>query len=195
MRKTLAAKEITIIGIFVAVTSVLAQIAIYLPFSPVPVSFGLVAVYTSGILLKPKHAVFTQVCYLLLGAVGVPVFGGFRGGLGALFGPTGGYLMVYPVIAGMVSMALNSRFSLLSEKRHGKMRVFFNAGISMCIAHIVLYSGGTLWFCVAAGISFQSALAVAVYPFIALDVLKILFCVAAVVPIRFRMISLNVLML
>ena len=195
MKRPLEVREITIIGIFVAVTVVLAQVAIPLPFTPVPISFGLVAVYTTGILLKPKHAVFTQVCYLLLGAMGAPVFGNFRGGIGALFGPTGGYLMVYPAMAGIVSMALNSRFSRQLEYKQSPAFIFIKAGLSICIAHIVLYLGGTLWFSITTGISFRAALAVAVYPFIPLDIFKIVFCIVAVVPFRSRMLSINVLLL
>ncbi|MCL2539171.1 MAG: biotin transporter BioY, partial [Oscillospiraceae bacterium] len=56
-KKPLRAKELSVIGIFTAVTAVLAQIAVPLPFTPIPFSFGLVAVYITGILLKPKHAV------------------------------------------------------------------------------------------------------------------------------------------
>jgi biotin transport system substrate-specific component len=121
MKKPLEAKELSIIGIFAAVTAVLAQIAIPLPFTPMPISFGLVAVYITGMLLKPKHAVFAQVCYLALGAVGVPVFGNLRSGISALFGPTGGYLMVYPIMAGIVSMTLNSRFSRQMEYKQNKI--------------------------------------------------------------------------
>jgi len=195
MKKTLNAKELTIIGIFVAVTAVLAQIAIPLPFTPMPISFGLVAVYITGMLLKPKHAVFAQICYLLLGAVGMPIFHNFHGGLGALLGPTGGYLMVYPIMAGIVSMALNSRVSRQLERKQSKKWIFFKAGISMCIAHIVLYLGGTAWFSVTTGMSFQAALVLAVYPFIPLDIIKIAFCIVAVVPFRSRMLSINVLLL
>ena len=194
-RRRFKTKEIVIIGIFVAVTAVLAQIAIPIPFSPMPVSFGLVAVYITGILLRPKHAVFAQVCYLLLGAFGMPVFGNFRGGVGALLGPTGGYLMVYPAMAWIVSMALNSRFSRRSEYGQSRIWVFFKAGVSMCLAHFVLYLGGTVWFSVISGISFQAALVLAVFPFIPLDVVKIVFCIAAIVPFRSRMLSINVLLL
>jgi len=194
-KRPLAAKEITIVGIFVAVTAVLAQIAIPLPFTPMPISFGLVAVYITGILLKPKHAVIAQVCYLLIGAVGAPVFGNFRGGIGALFGPTGGYLMVYPIMAGIVSMALNSRFSRQQEHHQKKAFVFLKAVLSICVAHFVLYLGGTLWFSLTTGITFQAALVLAVYPFIPLDVIKLVFCIVAVVPFRSRMLSLNVLLL
>jgi len=195
MKRPLKAKELTLMAIFAALTAVFAQIAIPLPFTPMPISFGLVAVYTTGMLLKPKHAVLAQVCYLALGALGAPVFGNFRGGIQALTGPTGGYLMVYPIMAGMVSMALNSRRSRQLERTQSKRWVFLKAGASMCIAHIVLYLGGTLWWSVTTGNSVQAALALTVYPFIPLDVVKIVFCMVAVVPFRFRMLSMNLLAL
>ena len=189
------AKELAIIGIFATLTAVMAQIAIPIPFTPVHFSFGMVGVYMTAILLKPKHAVFAQVCYLLLGAVGLPVFGNFRGGIGALLGPTGGYLITYPIIAWIVSMALNSKFSRQLERTHGKIWIFIKAGVSMFIAHFVLYLGGTTWLSVSTNISFQAALSLAVYPFVLMDVLKIVFCIVAVVPFRSHMLSLNVLLL
>lgn len=194
MRKPLKARELTSIGIFTAVTAILAQIAVPLPFTPVPISLGLVAVYITGILLKPKHAVLTQICYLLLGAVGAPVFTNFRGGIAALFGPTGGYLLVYPIMAGIVSAALNSRKSRRTEMTHSKKWVFLKSAVSICVAHIVLYLGGTTWLSITTGGSFPASLALAVYPFIPFDVLKILFCVVVVVPLRSRMASMNLLL-
>lgn len=195
MKKTLTARELTMIGIFTTITAVMAQIAVPLPFTPMPISFGLVAVYITGILLKPKHAILTQVCYLLLGAVGVPVFGNFLGGVGALFGPTGGYLLVYPIMACIVAMALNSPKSRQAEYKNNKKRLFIKSGLSICIAHMVLYLGGTAWLSVTTGNSFQAALALAVYPFIPLDIIKIVFCVVVIVPLRSRMLLMNLLLL
>jgi len=188
-------KEIAMMGIFTAMTAVMAQIAIPLPFTPIPISFGLVAVYIAGILLKPKHAILTQVCYLLLGAAGAPVFGNFRGGIAALFGATGGYLMMYPIIVGVVSMALNSRKSREKEAQQGKSMLFIKSSISICIAHILLYLGGTIWLCAITGNSFPAGLALAVYPYIPLDIVKIIFCITAIVPLRSRFMSMNLLML
>ena len=190
-----SARELSIISIFAAITAVLAQIAFPLPFTPVPISFGLVAVYISGILLKPKHAVFTQICYLALGAVGVPVFGNFRGGMGALFGPTGGYLLVYPLMAWIVSQTLNSPKSRQTEHCQSKAFVLLKAGISMCIAHTILYLGGTAWLSTTTGNSFIASLSLAVFPYIPLDIFKILFCVFAIVPFRSRLLSMNLLMI
>jgi len=195
MKNTLRAKELAMTGIFTALTAVMAQIAIPLPFTPVPISFGLVAVYMAGILLKPKHAILSQVCYLLLGAAGAPVFGNFRGGLAALFGSTGGYLLVYPIIAGIVAVVLNGQKSRQAEKRQHRAMVLIKASVSICVAHILLYLGGTIWLCAITGIDFQAGLALAVYPYIPLDIVKIVFCVAAIVPLRVRFMAMNVLQL
>ena len=194
MKKTLTIKELAMMGIFTALTAVMAQIAIPLPFTPVPISFGLVAVYITGILMKPKHAILTQLCYLLLGAVGAPVFGNFRGGIVALFGATGGYLLMYPIIAGIVAATLNSRKSRQVEKQQGKPMLFLKSSISICIAHILLYLGGTIWLCAITGNSFPTGLALAVYPYIPLDIVKIIFCIVVIVPLRSRFMSLNLLM-
>lgn len=195
MKKTLTAREITTIGLFTAMTAVLSQIAIPLPFTPMPISFGLVAVYITGIMLKPKHAILTQICYLAIGAIGLPVYANFRGGIGALFGPTGGYLMVYPIMAAIVSISINSRRSRQLESKKIKKWVYIRSSISITIAHIVLYVGGTIWLSISTGNSFQAALALAVYPFIPLDIVKIVFCVVAIIPLRSRMLSMNLLLM
>ena len=190
-----SAKELSLIAIFAAITAVLAQIAVPLPFTPIPISFGVVAVYISGILLKPKHAVFAQLCYLALGAVGVPVFGGLRGGAAALFGPTGGYLLVYPITAWIVSQALNSVKSRRAEHRRGRIFVLLKAAVAMCVSLAVLYLCGTVWLTATTGNTFVASLSLAVFPYIPLDLFKILFCTLAIVPLRSRLLSMSLLML
>src|SRR5690554_5502208 len=186
-KSAFSVKELAIIAFFTSLTAVLAQIAIPIPFSPVPISFGLVAVYISAILLKPKHAIYSQVCYLIIGMMGVPVFAGFRGGMGVLFGPTGGYLLSYPLMAWIVAMALNSQKSLSAEQRQSKGIIFLKSALAMCIALIVCYTAGTIWLSFTTGNTFYAALAIAVLPFIPMDILKILFCVFAIIPIRSRL--------
>lgn len=192
-KKQLTTREIITVGILTTVTAALAQIAIPLPFTPMPISCGLVAVYISGILQKPHLAVLTQVCYLLLGAAGVPVFGQFRGGMGALLGPTGGYLIVYPVMAGIVALALNSQKSRAAERRQSKKWLYAKAGIALLVAHTIIYLGGTTWLSVSTGTPFSAALALAVYPFIPLDIVKLVFCLMVIVPLRSRMLSMGLL--
>jgi biotin transport system substrate-specific component len=192
MKKAISPRETALIGVFTSLTIILAQIIIPLPPPMVQISLGLVGVYMTGILLAPKHAVLTQLVYLLLGAAGLPVFGGFKGGLSALFGPTGGYLIVYPIMAAIVSLALNSQRSLAEESSR---KIFFKAAIAICAAHILLYLGGTAWLSVLTGNTFAKALGFAVYPYIPLDIVKIIFCVAVVVPLRSRLRGMRLLML
>ena len=76
------------------VTAVAAQIAI--PTPPVPFTLQVLAVILSGLLLGLRHGALAQAVYVSVGAVGVPVFAEFSGGLGVLLGPTGGYLFHTP---------------------------------------------------------------------------------------------------
>lgn len=195
MKRSFSTKEIVIIAIFTALTTILSQIAIPFPSSPAPISFGVVAVYITGILLKPKHAVFAQVCYLLIGAIGLPIFGNFRGGVGALFGVTGGYLMVYPIMSCIISFALNSRYSRAHRQEKNDIWIFIKAGISIFAANILCYLCGTLWMCITSGITFESAIMIAVYPFIPFDIAKIIFCIAVAVPLRLRMLKMDMLLI
>ena len=98
-------KAMTLCALFAALTAVCAQISIPLP-GGVPLSLSVAAVYSTGLLLAPGWAAASQVVYLLLGAFGMPVYAGFSSGMGVLFGPTGGYLFVYPLMALAVSLGV-----------------------------------------------------------------------------------------
>lgn len=177
-------KELSIVGVFTAATVMLSQIAVPLPFTPVPLSLGLVAVYTTGILLPPKLAILVELCYLLLGAVGLPVFSEFRGGLGALFGPTGGYLLAYPLVAGLVSHRLRRKKHSGEEEAKDKTKHLVKATLWMGAALVLLYFFGTLWLSLFTENSFRASLALAVIPFVPLDCTKIIFCSIVIVPLK-----------
>ena len=169
---------------FAVLTAIAAQISVPIPFSPVPICFGLVAVYVSGILQKPQYALCSQLSYLAAGAMGAPVFSGFRGGIAALFGPTGGYLFIYPVMAWIVSMSLNSSRNLAKDGEESKGWTLLKAGTAICIAQIVLYLSGTMWLKMMTGTTFYASLVLAVFPFVPLDIVKVLFCIFVMVPCR-----------
>src|ERR671920_2534163 len=95
-------------ALMAAATGVAAQIAIPLPFSPVSFTLQVLAVILSGLLLGPRYGALAQVVYVLLGAVGLPVFAQFSGGLGVVLGPTGGYLLSYPIAAAVAGLASNA---------------------------------------------------------------------------------------
>ena len=100
MRKT---RLLAIGGLFAALLAVFSQISIPLPFSPVPLSLGVLAVFLIGGLLPPRLVLGSVLAYLAMGVVGIPVFAGFLAGPGRLLGPTGGYLVAYPLMALLVS--------------------------------------------------------------------------------------------
>ena len=90
-KKKMSAKDMAFTGMFAAVIAVLSQIAIPLP-SGVPVTLQTFAVALAGYTLGMKLGGLSAIVYVLIGAVGVPVFSGFKGGLGSLTGPTGGFI-------------------------------------------------------------------------------------------------------
>lgn len=145
---------------FCALTAVASQLII--PTQPVPFSFAMVAIYLSGVLLNRGTAFWTQVAYVLLGAAGAPVFSGFSGGLGKLFGPTGGYLAAYPLMAYVIA--------LLAEKWG---RGFWKYAASMSLALVLCYLLGAAWLAISSGVSFWTALAIGMLPMIPLDLVKV----------------------
>ena len=92
-------KQMVLIALMTAVTCVLGPLSIPLPFSPVPISLTNFAIFLAIFVLGMKSGTISFIIYLLLGAVGVPVFSSFRGGFQVLAGPTGGYLIGFIFLA------------------------------------------------------------------------------------------------
>lgn len=154
-------KNLAFCALMAAVTAVCAQISIPLP-GGVPLTLSVAAVYLSGAFLGPGLAFASQLVYLLLGAFGLPVFAGFSGSLGVLLGSTGGYLLVYPLMAAAV--ALGRRLW------GGKLP---SLAASMLIALLLCYAGGTAWFMAVMQKSLAVSLAACVFPFVPVDLCKI----------------------
>jgi biotin transport system substrate-specific component len=135
------------------VTAVAAQIAIPLPFSPVPLTGQTFAVLLSGAVLGPRRGFLAQVLYLLEGSAGLPFFAGGAAGAGILMGATGGYLIAFP-LAALVTGALASagwdrRFTtMLAAMLLGSVVIFgFGlAGLSRFVPTNRLLSLGLLPF-------------------------------------------------
>ena len=149
-----------------ALTAVAAQISVPLPFTPVPFSMSVFAVYLAGALLPVRQAALSQLAYLLLGAAGLPVFAGFGAGAGVLAGPTGGFLAMYPVMAALVS--------LFCRGTGRKTVPVFAAGMFCALA--ACYLGGSLWLSASARVPWAKALSLAVVPFLPMDLVKIAAC-------------------
>lgn len=166
-RERLSTYTITRVALMAAVTAVAAQISVPLPFSPVPFTFQVLAVVLSGLLLGPYQGAMSQVVYVLIGAVGAPVFAGFSGGLGQIAGPTGGYLVSYPVAAALAGLAAHS---MRDAQRRRALLMGFLWG---CAALAFIYTLGVAWLSVVAGLPLVVAVAQGVAPFVAFDVVKV----------------------
>jgi biotin transport system substrate-specific component len=157
----------TRVALMAAVTAVAAQIAIPLPFSPVPFTLQVLAVILSGLLLGPRYGALAQAIYVLVGAVGVPVFAEFSGGLGRLLGPTGGYLASYPIAAAATGLAAPA---VAGVSRRRALAFGFLWG---CAGLTVIYALGVTWLSVVTDLPPTAALAQGVLPFIVFDLVKV----------------------
>ena len=160
--------DLTLCGIFAAVLAICSWIQIP---GPVPFTLQTFGVFAALGLLGGRRGTIAICVYLLLGAVGVPVFAGFTGGLGILFGATGGYLLGF---------LLSGLCILLSEKLFGDaLRVFIPA---MIVGLLLCYAFGTAWFVIVytkanGAITIGKALALCVIPFLPFDAIKLALAV------------------
>ena len=162
--KSITTKKIALCGLFAALTAVCAQISI--PIGPVPINMAHLSVFMAAGILGSKYGALSQVVYLCLGAMGLPVFSGFMGGLGRLTGPTGGYIVGYVVTAFVVG--------LLFEK-FGRKKIWMLI-IWMYIGWVAEYVIGTAWFCYITKTSVMGALSLCMFPFLPGDLVKTLVC-------------------
>ena len=161
-------KQMVLIALMTAVTCVLGPLSIPLPFSPVPISLTNFAIFLAIFILGMKNGTISFIIYLLLGAVGVPVFSSFRGGLQVLAGPTGGYLI------GFIFLALIMGFALDHFDRKLVPTI-----IGMIIGMAVCYAFGTVWLAKLLSLSFKEGLMMGVIPYLPGDAAKII--IAAIV--------------
>jgi biotin transport system substrate-specific component len=159
----LATAQLTLSAFFVALIAVLAQIALPLPFSPVPFTGQVIGVLLTGILLPKRAALLTILAYLLLGAAGLPVFSLARGGLYMLTGPSGGYLLGF--IPGVLVLTL-----LLGKKTQPSL---LQLATAMLPALGLIYLAGSLQLGLLMHFSIRQTLLVGVAPFILFDLAKI----------------------
>ena len=167
-------KQLTYIGVFAALTAVCSQISFPLPFTTVPFSLGILAVFLCGAILSPLEAFAAQGIYLLVGAVGVPVYSQFTGGPGILFGMTGGYLIAYLFMAPIIA------FAAKKFKKH----LFPALLVGMVLALLLCYAFGTVWFIIVTQSTWVAALTSCVVPFILPDCIKIIAASALALALR-----------
>ena len=171
------------VALFVALTATAAQVSIPLPFTPVPLTLQPMVVLLGGAVLGARLGMSAQILYLLLGIAGLPVFAAspvLPHGALRLIGPTGGYLMSYPFAAFVAGW--------LAER--GLDRRYFTSLLAMTCGLVLIFFAGVMWMALfarpAAGL--DGALRAGLYPFLLLDVAKLLVA-SAVTPALWRAIT------
>ena len=165
------AYDLVLIALFAALMALCAWVTV--PYA-VPFTMQTFGVFLALLLLGGKRGTICMAVYLLLGAVGLPVFSGFRGGVGALVGSTGGYLVGF-IVSALLMWAL-SGFARKSR---------WTLAASMALSLAACYAFGTEWFVIVSvragkAMTFGAALSMCVLPYIVPDAAKLwLACVLA----------------
>ena len=163
-KSKITTKELVFTALMAVIIAVCSWISIP---TTVPFTLQTFGVFMAVGLLGGKKGTISVLVYILLGAVGVPVFAGFSSGIGVLFGTTGGYIVGF-LLSGLVYWAMTAAFG-------EKLPIMI---IAMVIGLLVCYAFGTAWFMIVyakntAPIGLLTALGWCVFPFIIPDCIKI----------------------
>src|SRR5258707_5470213 len=168
-----AARQVAIVVAASLFVAFCARVTIPLPFTPVPLTVQDFGVLLVGLTLGSKRGFAALALYLAEGATGLPVFSPTGpGGIAQILGPTGGYLMVYPLVAALAGFILERG-----------ARTFARAAIGGFLAEILLFAGGLAWLYFLTH-SLAKAPYLGLYWFIAASVIKMMF--AAAIAVRWR---------
>ena len=167
-KNKMTTQSVVLVGMFAAILAVLSQISIPMP-SGVPVTMQTFAVALTGCVLGWKKGTMASVIYIVLGGVGVPVFSGFAGGLGILFGKTGGFIFGFIFLALLCGLAVVVKNKVL-------------AGILAVCGLLICHVLGILQFMLLMKMSFWSSAVLVSVPYLIKDVISIVlaFVVGAI---------------
>ena len=175
-KSSFSVKHLALVGLMTAVICVLGPISFPIPLSPVPISLGFLAIYFVITVLGLKLGTTSVIVYILLGLAGLPVFTGFTGGPGKLFGPTGGYIIGY------IFMALICGFFV--DRWKGKTLPCLPG---MILGTAVCYLFGSLWLAYQASYTLPQAFIAGVVFYIPGDLVKLVLALALGPQVRKRL--------
>lgn len=167
-------KDMTIIALMTALICVAGPLSISI--GPIPLTLSNFAVYLAAAVLGAKGGAISVALYLLIGAIGVPVFSGFTGGVAKLIGVTGGYLVGYVPGAFIGGLAVKPGQAETEKK--------WLLPLYLALGTVVIYVLGTAWFMLQSGNNLASALGLCVIPFLPGDAIKIVAATLLAWPIR-----------
>jgi len=159
-----------VIGVtfFIIATTLGAYIRIPVPGTPVPITLQTFFVVLSGAVLGSRLGLFSQIGYILLGAMGLPVFQGYAFGVAHIFGPTGGYLIGFLAASFLVG-------KILERESNSLLKIL----AAFTVGNIALYALGIIWLMLIYRISFINAMIIGVLPFFTIELAKIFLAAAA----------------
>ena len=155
------AKFLTKVAFYTAIYCVLSPFAFYI--GPIPITLSFFAVCLISSITDVKTALFSVLCYILLGVFGIPVFSGFTGGFQKLFDMSGGFIAGYIPMAFIISFFCNK----FKTKK-------FIVPLSCLLGALVCYIIGTCWFCYITKTGIYYSFGITVLPFIPFDAVKII---------------------
>lgn len=169
-------RDMCFVAIFTAVTAVLAQVSIPMPLG-VPLTLQTFAVLLAGIVLGAKKGALAVVIYVLLGALGVPVFTGFQGGFAVILRHTGGFILSFPLMALCAGIGADLRIKNIWLKN-----AVLASGLIAGTA--INFICGMFWGKFVLDLSVMNAFMGFVMPFILTSVLQIIFAGAFGVSVK-----------
>lgn len=176
----LSIQDMVSVGLCTALIAILAQITIPMP-SGVPLTFQTFAIVLTSIVLGAKNGALAAFLYVLLGAIGVPVLAGFRGGLQSLVGPTGGFLLSFPIMAFLIGLGAE-------QSRHSPP-LFLLLLISGTVLNYVV---GVLVFCPVTQSNLLTGITVCVLPFLPTSLIQIVIAAGIGLKLKERLTTVQV---
>jgi len=167
-------------ALFTAIIGILAQVTIPLPL--VPITGQTLAIGLAATILGSRHGMLSSILYLIIGAIGIPVFSQMSAGLGVIFGPTGGFIVGFIPTTFIIGLYLEkTKFTVT------------NAFIANVIGMFVTLIIGTAWLKFAAGLSWTAAFLGGFAPFIVGGLIKAILAAWVGIAVRKRLASANIL--
>ena len=176
----LTAKNYAIIAFCTAIIAVLSQISIPVPV--IPLTMQTLAIGLVSTILPWRQSVKTTALYIIIGAIGMPIYANFTGGFGILFGPTGGFILSFLIMAFVISF-------YLSTFGHSKWHTIHANIIGMLINLII----GTVWLKYYLKLNWSEAFVSGFVPFFIVGIIKAVFAASIGLTIRRRLLQAKLL--
>lgn len=186
--KSLSMRSLVYTALFSAIFILFSALQIKLSISVVPITLQTLAVLLAGLFLKPKQAFISIFIVLVLATIGLPIIGG-RGGIGLIFGPTGGFLVAFPFGAYLLSVFTKKGLQSETLKQSKLLFIAYFVFTYLVLGLVFPYVIGIPWFMSYLDMGFMESLALACYPFLIGDSLKVLVTILILLALQKQIVN------